>query len=245
VSKAAAVEPGASKAARERAAKRACLTGDPEGGVALLTDLYIDTNDPTYLFNQGRCFEQNRRYEDAIGRFREYLIKAKGLSSEDRADTEKHITTCESYVQPKPTEATKPETPIDTTAGASSPVSDRTPPPQIVATPSPARAGSGLRTAGLMVGAVGVAGLVTGLVLNVKVNGMSSDLEDEYDPSVDSTRKSYKTGAWIGYGVGTACLVGGAVLYSLGWWRGKQARTLALVPAVGPDMVGTLLVGAF
>lgn len=245
---AAAAGPSASKASRERAAKRACLTGDAEGGVALLTDLYIDTNDPTYLFNQGRCFEQNRRYEDAIGRFREYLIKAKGLGAEDRADTERHIAACESYLRPKPAEATRPETPtVATTPVAPTAVLDRAPPQEIVAAPepSPGRAGSGLRIAGLMVGGVGAAGLVTGLVLNLKVNSMSSDLENEYDPNVESSRKGYKTGAWIGYGVGAACLVGGAVLYSLGWMRGKQANTVALVPAVASGMAGTVLLGVF
>jgi hypothetical protein len=94
-----------------------------------------------------------------------------------------------------------------------------------------------------VVGALGAAGLATGLVLNLKANGMSSDLEKEYDPGVDSTRKRYKTGAWIGYGAGAACLAGGVVLYSLGVWRGKQA--VALVPTVGPDMAGTALLGAF
>lgn len=235
--------PDTSRAGRERAAKRACLTGDADGGVALLTDLYIDTNDPTYLFNQGRCFEQNRRYEDAIGRFREYLIKAKGLGPGERAETEQHIAACESYLRgrPEPTAPPPPATPtVDTP-----PTQKPEPPAGLLAVPEPrpARTGTGLRTAGLVVGAVGAAGLATGLVLNLKANGMSSDLEEEYDPGVDSTRKRYKTGAWIGYGAGAACLAGGVVLYSLGLWRGKKA--VALVPTVGPDMAGTALLGAF
>ena len=55
VSEETAVGRKASKAARERAAKRACLTGDVERGVEFLADLYIDTNDTNYIFNQGRC----------------------------------------------------------------------------------------------------------------------------------------------------------------------------------------------
>jgi hypothetical protein len=235
--------PDTSKAGKERAAKRACLTGDADGGVAILTDLYIDTNDPTYLFNQGRCFEQNRRYEDAIGRFREYLIKAKRLGPDERAEAEEHIAACESYLRsrPEPTAPPPPATPTVETP----PTPQPTPPVGILAVPEPrpAQAGAGLRTAGLVVGAVGAAGLVTGLVLNLKANSMSSDLEKEYDPSVDSTRKHYKTGAWIGYGAGAACLAGGVVLYSLGLWRGKKA--VALIPTVGPDMAGTALLGAF
>ena len=51
--------PGASKESREREAKRACLNGEVDIGVKILTDLYVDTNDATYIFNQGRCFEQS------------------------------------------------------------------------------------------------------------------------------------------------------------------------------------------
>lgn len=239
-------DPDMSKGAKERAAKRACLTGDPEGGVAILTDLYIDTNDPTYLFNQGRCFEQNRRYEDAIGRFREYLIKAKNLRPDDRAETQQHIDACESYLR-KPIDGAKPE-PRTSVVETSDVVPTSTEPTQtVVVAPglAPSRPGSGLRTAGLVLGGLGVGGLVTGLVLNLKANSMSGELEDEYDPGADSTRKSYKTGAWIGYGAGAACLVGGAILYTLGWHRGRQGGTVALVPTVGPNMAGTLLMGVF
>jgi hypothetical protein len=85
----------ASRQPRERAARKACLTGDPAKGVSILADLFLDTKDPTYIFNQGRCFEQNRKYEDAIARFEEYLVTANAvLSREDREAAEKHIATC-------------------------------------------------------------------------------------------------------------------------------------------------------
>jgi hypothetical protein len=32
----------------------ACLSGDYTKGVAILSELFVDTKDPTYLFNQGR-----------------------------------------------------------------------------------------------------------------------------------------------------------------------------------------------
>jgi len=231
----------ATKEAKERAAKKACLTGDAVAGVAILTDLYLDTSDTTYLFNQGRCFEQNRRYEDAIGRFREFLVKAKELSAEEKADTDKHIAACETYAHGgKPAEASK-------TAAEPPPNEQRTPSQVVAASPvdSPSRAGDGLRTAGLVVAGVGGAGLVAGLVLNLKVNSMSSDLEANYGLASDATRKHYKTAGWIAYGTGAACLAGGAVLYYLGWRRGDRASSMALLPTVGPDMAGTVLVGAF
>jgi hypothetical protein len=88
----------AARGVQERAAKKACLVGDTAKGVEILADLYVDSNDPTYIFNQGRCFEQNRLYEDAIARFREYLVKAKRASPEDQADAEKHIAACQTYL---------------------------------------------------------------------------------------------------------------------------------------------------
>ena len=233
------------RTARERSAMKACLTGDVTTGMAILTDLYIDTRDTTYLFNQGRCFEQNRRYEEAIGRFREYLIKTKDLLPEHRIDTEKHIAACESYLRGSPGEASKPEP--ARSAGETLPIPEKRPAEIIVATPEPSAssAGSGLRTTGLVVAAVGAAGLVTGLVLNLKANSMSSDLEGLYDPSVDSSRKRYETASWIGYGAGAACLVSGAILYYIGWHRGGHAASVALIPTVTPDMAGTVLRGSF
>jgi len=74
---------GANVESRERAAKRACLVGDVEKGAGILADLYVDTNDANYIYNQGRCFEQNGRNDQAVLRFKEYLRKAKDLPRAD------------------------------------------------------------------------------------------------------------------------------------------------------------------
>jgi hypothetical protein len=135
-----AVSPGASKESKERAAKKACLTGDADAGVAILTDLYLDSNDTTHLFNQGRCFEQNRRYEDAITRFREYLVKTKNLKDKDKAEAEQHIATCESYIHKKAAETSAPEAQATSLTGgappptSASPVSLTGPTPEVAAT---------------------------------------------------------------------------------------------------------------
>src|SRR5664279_1860648 len=81
--------------AKERAAKTACLAGDYVKGVALLSQLYVSTNDPAFIFNQGRCFEQNHRYDDAISRFREYLRVGKQISRSGKADAQTHIADCQ------------------------------------------------------------------------------------------------------------------------------------------------------
>jgi TolA-binding protein len=96
------------KGAKERAARKACLSGNVDKGAEILSDLYLDYKDPTHIYNLGRCYEQNHRYEDAVSRFREYLLKAPNLTDADRAETEKHIATCMAYLgkpeSPQPTQ---------------------------------------------------------------------------------------------------------------------------------------------
>jgi hypothetical protein len=49
----------------------------------------------TAVYNQGRCYQQNNRWEQAISRFREYLRKAKDLSDNDTAEVNRQISDCE------------------------------------------------------------------------------------------------------------------------------------------------------
>src|SRR5438045_2018932 len=80
---------------REDQAKTACLGGRVQEGIDLLAQLYVATGDANYIYNQGRCLEQNGRPDEAIGRFQEYLRKGANLTAEDRADAERHIHECE------------------------------------------------------------------------------------------------------------------------------------------------------
>jgi tetratricopeptide (TPR) repeat protein len=97
--KEAEVGSGDSHLAKERAAKKACLTGNADAGVALLADLYVDTNDANHIFNQGRCLEQVGRCADAIIRFREYLRKTKDASTASDGRAERHIADCEEILK--------------------------------------------------------------------------------------------------------------------------------------------------
>jgi uncharacterized FAD-dependent dehydrogenase len=173
------------------------------------------------------------------------LVKAKNLTPEEKADTDKHINDCESYLHgSKPTES--PKSTETSKSVVAPPRVGQSPPFQaVVSYPATGAAGSGLRTAGLLVAGVGGAGLIAGLILNLKVNSMSSDLEGNYGLAADATRKNYKTAGWIAYGAGSACLAGGAVLYYLGWRRERSSSFVALRPTVGPDIAGAVLVGAF
>ena len=243
--------------AKERMARTACLSGDYGKGVAILSDLFVSTMDPTYIYNQGRCFEQNRRYEDAIARFQEYLRAGKRLGKEEKADAQKHIADCKELV------ASQPSQPLATPAG---------PAPQAVPTPMPTPttvpvppmfpaplpmvgqssahvtpdSGAGLRTTGIVVATIGGAALVGGVILNVKVNSMADDLQrtDQYSAGKESDRKSYATLTWVSYGVGAACIATGAILYYLGL-RSGSSGSVALAPAFAPGQAGAILKGAF
>jgi hypothetical protein len=242
--------------AKERVARKACLKGDPEKGVGILTDLFVDTGDLTYIFNQGRCFEQNRRYEDAIGRFREFLIKATDFSKEDRADAEKHIAACESYLA----KTSPPPASVGPDAPTSAPMTEQPKRPEQTettqATPVGTHAalaqenpsGGGLRIAGIVLGSIGIAAVAAGVAFNIKANSMTKDLEkpENYSRSTDSTREDYKTFAWISYGAGAACIATAGILYYWGWGSKKHsAPDLALVPKIDPSIAGAALTGAF
>lgn len=237
-----------SRTAREKAAKKACAMGDFEKGADILTDLLVETNDPTYVFNQARCYQQNNRWEQAISRFREYLRKAKDVSESDRADTERQITDCEESLRkadrvvPPPVAPTSPgpiahvEPPPPAPEAATSEASNKTVPP-----PEDVHNGKGLRTTGIIVAAVGVAAVGTGLGLALKSQSLSTK---DYSQSRENERASLKTWGLVSYGVGAAAIATGAVLYILGWPH-QQSSAVALLPVAAPDGASMLLQGRF
>jgi hypothetical protein len=247
-----------SLASKERAAKKACLNGDPTKGVQLLTDLYVDTNDPTYIFNQGRCFEQNNQYESAINRFREFLRKSPDSDVDDKARAEKHIRDCQAILGSKdpPPPPPLPEKSDPSKMGASSepPPSFREPEPKVttaelVTHESPAAppanpvfsAGSGLRTAGVVVASLGGAALAAGIVLNLKYNSTVDDMMTDYVEGTATDNNNYKTLSQVGYAIGGACVVGGALMYLLGW----KADRAVVAPSSVAGNAGVVLMGAF
>jgi len=245
--------------AKERAARKACLTGDFAKGVEILADLFLKTNDFVYIFNQGRCFEQNHRYEDAIARFREFLVKDSAASKEERADAEKHIAACESYLakaQPEKVAAsasatpTPPET-LPVPPAVAVPIPPQPMPPVRVATAGSTNSdrGIGWRTGGVITTSMGAAALIAGVLLNLKVNSMTTDLEkpNNYNQSTNSTRETYKTMGWIAYGVGGIAIATGAALYIVGLSQGSSSgdATVSLLPTLAPGVASITMTGAF
>lgn len=237
---------------QEKAAKKACAVGDFQKGVDILADLLVETNDPTYVFNQGRCYQQNNRWEQAISRFREYLRKAKGLSDSDTADVERQIADCEAsqgklaQLAPSPPTASVPPTQVATSSPAQ--VSDPATPQvstQQPPMPSDGTAGTGFRTAGIVSAAVGLAAVAVGVGLALKTQSISSDEQKNgATPAKEDQRKSLETWGWVSYGVGAAAIVTGTTLYVIGWPR-SQSTKVALIPILAPDAAAVILKGNF
>jgi hypothetical protein len=237
--------------ARNRDAKKACLTGDYRKGTEILADLYIETNEPIHIFNQGRCLEQSHQWQTAIDLFREYLRKSPNLEANYAADTNKHIADCEAFlekekgvapvlIRPQPVEA--PDSTHSATANSVETTS--------VATASKNRSdsGSGLRTSGWVLGGVGVAAIATAVVLNVKANALADELWKQQSQSKESQYHTLRTWSWISYGAGAVSLATGAALYLWGMKvseaRASSAR-VALLPTAAADGATFNLFGGF
>jgi hypothetical protein len=214
---------------KERAAKTACLAGDYAKGVALLAELYVSSNnDVTYLFNQGRCFEQNGKYEEAIARFREYQLKNSEAGNAPDESVDKHIATCQTLLDK--------QRPAAQTAAAA---------------PAPASAAPVASAPAVVPAVKAKPQAAAGVLLNLKANALAKDLEAAngssttlYSRSTESSRTTYRTFGWVAYGAGAACLVGGAVLYWSGHSQGQNAQ-VALLPAFDAGQVGAVLQGGF
>jgi tetratricopeptide (TPR) repeat protein len=241
------------KTGREKAAQKACALGDYQQGVDILADLLVGSDDPNYIYNQGRCYEQNSRWEQAINRFREYLRKDASLSDSDRADVERHISECEKALaqaaqaaQPVAA-APAPVAPAETPAPAPAPPPVK---PEVSATPAPPMSdgsqGKGLRVAGIVCAAVGLAAVGTGIGLALKTQDMSSEAQKSGGgtKAQEDQRKSLETWGWVSYAIGAAAIATGAILYIVGWPSDKSTN-VSLLPALAPDSASMTLQGRF
>jgi hypothetical protein len=234
---------------KERAAKKACATGDFRQGVTILADLYVDTNDVTYVFNQGRCYEQNHQWVSAIDRFREYLRKIANAPAADKAEAEKHIADCEALraqEEPQPVPAPSPSAPMPIAIPAADPTPARESAVVGQRATSKGDRGSALRATGIAIGSAGLATTVAGLVLNLKANSLADEFNRTQKPATRSSQSSYKTGSMICYGAGAGVLASGVVLYVIGRSAGTDETTrISFLPVLMPTGFSLNARGAF
>jgi hypothetical protein len=255
---------------QEKTARAACLAGDFQKGVEILSKLFVNSKDPNYIYNQGRCFEQNGRYQDAVTRFKEYLRVGKKISEEDKVETLKHIDDCSALLAAEKNQATpaptyqtyapqqpgpgyaapSPMWPAPGSPGPTTYAPNQPPLSQPSLQTSAQRSsgdGSGLRLTGAITAGVGIAALVGGIVFNAKANGLVHDFQsvpNGYTPSESSDRDTYETLSWVGYGLGATCLVTGGVLYYLGV-RSSHRDRISMVPTIAPGLAITSIQGSF
>ena len=246
-----------SRQGQEREARKACLAGDYAKGVAILSALFVDTKNPTYIFNQGRCFEQNRRYEDAIARFDEYLqTGSTNLTPDDKSAAEQHMAHSKEMLDRERATSPAPVVarPTPAPAATDQPAAEPSPPVVLRTEARPTSTattatGSGLRIAGIVTASAGVALVAAGVVFSLEANSLLTDMYnkvDGYSSSKESEAKLCKTLGWVGYGAGAALIATGAILYGVGLKaRGDTSTTVAVLPAVGANQVGAIISGAF
>ena len=247
---------------REIQARADCSAGRVQAGVDLLAQMFAESNDATYIYNQGRCYEQNGKFEEAVLRFREFLRKAKNLSAEEKAEVNGHINDCQAELNkrlaspPSPPSPRIQPVPIEPAAPAKPEVAVLPKPGADVVTtldhPSGGGGGAGLRTAGIVAGSMGAAFVVAGVIFSIETRSIanqvsSDDARNTYDRNKDDLGKLCATLQWVGYGVGAAALATGGLLYYVGYRAAPApaSDSVSLLPVLLPGVTGAVLQGRF
>jgi hypothetical protein len=206
-------------------AKTACAAGDVPLAIRLLAELYTATNDPIWIFNQGRCYHQNNQLPQAEARFKEFLRKNVNGPAEDSRDAQNYINEIEADLHKNDPKPLGPDTTV------------------VKATSDQGRSseeGRGLRYAGIGCWALGGASLAAGVVFSLLTVNAKNDVESKtkntpVQSSVVSSDLSngpiYSKLQWVGYGVGAASVITGSVLYYFG---ANRASALASNTIVAP-----------
>jgi hypothetical protein len=225
---------------RPREAKAACAAGEIQKGIRLLADLYADTEDLNWVYNQARCYQQNGWADEAIERFQEYLRRARDITPAERQEVDGFIAELEQRRQRRAGDAPLPGlTPPPPAAGPGSEA-------QLTAAPPRAEhPGRRLSIAGVTLAGVGAAALVSGLWFGSRVRSLEREAEDwnttgqvtaaQYQDNQRSAHRN-EVGQWISYSAAALALAGsGTCLYLRLRRRPEASRwSLALSPSLLP-----------
>src|SRR5215468_10936598 len=108
--------PAAGDDKRPTAALAACASGDVAKGIAILGELYAETRNPAYVFNQGRCFQKNNQLEQARGSFTEYIRIGTNEPPEDIQRAQGFVKEIDEALARR--RANEPATPVLVTTGS-------------------------------------------------------------------------------------------------------------------------------
>jgi hypothetical protein len=233
--------------AKEVQAKKACLASRPDRGIELLAELYAETNDATYIYNQARCYQQNGRAQDAATRFREYLRKSPSVDPAEKAQVQGYIAELEAQARPSPPSAS-PTVPAPIAAGAlPAPGATVTTTSAPSGGASPRSSASRWRLVGVVTGSIGALALAGGIYMGTRARALSDEVTSDgsrgtFSPSKYDQGRRAETLQWVGAGVGAAALAGGALLYLLGGRAHDETTgSVAALPAIAPGTAGAMV----
>ncbi len=232
-----AADPGAEDK-RPNAALAACASGDVTKGIAILGELYAETRNPSYVFNQGRCYQKNNKLEQARGSFTEYLRIGTNEPPEDLQRAQAFVKEIDATLEQQ---------------RASQPA------PVVTAPAAPPSDSKGmLRVSSVVLAAVGVVAVGFGVVMSFKVKSTNDELDQIFAgqkyvtdvgriEQLQSDGSSYQTLQWVGYGVGAAAVAGAVTTFILGGykfpWSAESTHQAGLdvTPSVSPSGGGAVL----
>jgi tetratricopeptide (TPR) repeat protein len=119
---------------------------------------------------------------------------------------------------------------------------------QVQPAPAPpvSPSGQGLRVAGIVTAATGLAAVTAAIICGAEAKAYSDSVQSgtRYDPNIGETGKLFETLQWVSYGVGAALVATGATLYGFGAAAANQP-SVAFAPVLLPTGVGLSAQGAF
>jgi tetratricopeptide (TPR) repeat protein len=119
---------------------------------------------------------------------------------------------------------------------------------QVQAKPAPpvTQSGQGLRVAGIITAATGLAAVTAAIVCGAEAKAYSDSVQSgtRYDPHIGEMGRLFETLQWVGYGVGAALVATGAALYSFGAASANRPG-VAFAPVLLPAGAGFSAQGAF
>jgi hypothetical protein len=211
-------------------ALEACAAGSVAEGVALLAGLYAQTKDPTYVYNQGRCYQQNGQLEPALNRFHEYLRVGTKEPPPDIARAQGFIKEIEDSLARTRAIQAEQERARQAAAAPDGALSDRR--------------RSRLHVAATLLGVVAVASITTGAVMGLRSQSIEREIDKEVQANpviVDAAGLKrrladggrYETWQWIGYGVGVAAAAGAVTTLAFAELSRPAREQVAFVPVAG------------
>ena len=229
--------------------------GEFDPAVEEFKKAYELSNAPGLLFNIAQVYRAKEDYKQALYFYRTYLRLQP--DAPNRADVEARVADLERMVAEKQklSEAPPKETigpngeakAEEHTTPAQPPPMQTAPPVQRADTGESGSSGKSFELAGIITAGVGVALVATGIVFGMSASSASDDLtkasqsgtpwspalQQKYDDG-----QSASTKATLFTILGGAAIVGGGVLYYLGWNKSNSSVALAPLPG-GTAMVVT------